>query len=156
MRRKDREITETERIRAIIDACKVCRVALQDAEGLYIVPMNFGYILEGGQLSLFFHSAMEGRKVRAFRAGCNVAFEMDCGHALIEGTLACEYGYMFQSVMGTGRIYEVCVPEEKRIALAALMRQQTQREFDFPDGATESVAVFRLDAAQITAKAKGF
>lgn len=43
MRRKDREITDIEEIRDIIEKCKVCRLAMQDEEGLYLVPLNFGY-----------------------------------------------------------------------------------------------------------------
>ena len=41
MRRKDREITDIEEIRDIIEKCKVCRLAMQDEEGLYLVPFKF-------------------------------------------------------------------------------------------------------------------
>ena len=43
MRRKDRHITQPDRIMSIIDGCSVCRIAMQDGEGLYIVPLSFGY-----------------------------------------------------------------------------------------------------------------
>ena len=59
MRRKDREITDIEEIRDIIEKCKVCRLAMQDEEGLYLVPLNFGYEFEEESLALYFHSAKE-------------------------------------------------------------------------------------------------
>ena len=52
MRRKDREITDIEEIRDIIEKCKVCRLAMQDEEGLYLVPLNFGYEFEEESLAL--------------------------------------------------------------------------------------------------------
>jgi len=53
LRRKDREVTEIKELIQIIDQCKVCRIAIQDSAGLYIVPMNFGYAYENNQLVLF-------------------------------------------------------------------------------------------------------
>lgn len=48
MIRKDREITDRGEQLAIMDACDVCRVALNGADGYsYIVPLNFGVEVEG-------------------------------------------------------------------------------------------------------------
>ncbi len=63
MRRKDREVVDQKEIMQIIDNCKVCRIAMHDKEGLYIVPLNFGYSYENSQLVLFFNRAKEGRKI---------------------------------------------------------------------------------------------
>jgi len=51
MRRKDREIAEKSELIKVINECKVCRIAMQDEAGPYIVPMNFGYTYENNQLS---------------------------------------------------------------------------------------------------------
>ena len=50
MRRKDREVTDIEKIKEILDACKVSRIGLMDQGKVYIVPMNHGYSLEDGRL----------------------------------------------------------------------------------------------------------
>ncbi len=48
MRRKDREITGRENIEPILQACKVCRVAMTGTDGWpYVIPMNFGYTWTG-------------------------------------------------------------------------------------------------------------
>lgn len=36
---------------------------------MFIVPVNYGYDLTEGQLTLYLHSAREGRKAAAFRPG---------------------------------------------------------------------------------------
>lgn len=43
MRRKDREITDFDEMIKIIEKCDTCRLALNDEEYPYIVPLNFGH-----------------------------------------------------------------------------------------------------------------
>lgn len=152
MRREDREVKEFDGILKIVEDCRVCRLALQDEEGLYIVPLNFGYEAGGGRLTLYFHSAAEGRKLRALAADPRAAFEMDCGHRLLEAERPCGYGYAFKSVVGCGRAFLVQDPAEKCRALTLLMRHQTGRDFCFSGAEAGTVAVIRLDVERLSAK----
>lgn len=154
MRRKDREVTDIRQQLEIIKSCKVCRLALQDAQGLYIVPMNFGYEYREGKLTLYFHGAREGRKVEALKEGAAVAFEMDCEGELLEGESPCAYGYAYKCLMGNGKAALVDDPEEKKKALSLLMLHQTGREFLFTNHQAKSVAVIRVEAEQMTAKCR--
>lgn len=154
MRRKDREVTDIHQQLDILGKCKVCRLAMQDAQGLYIVPMNFGYEYRDEKLTLYFHGAREGRKIRALEHGLIVAFEMDCEGELRKGETPCAYGYAYKSLMGTGRAVLVKETEEKKKALSLLMMHQTGRKFCFTDQQTESVAVIRVEADGMTAKCR--
>ena len=85
MRRADREVAEPQQIDAIIATCKIVSLAYTDAEGITIVPLNFGYVFdtESSHLTLYFHGSATGRKMDAVKAANNalpVAFEMatDC------------------------------------------------------------------------------
>ena len=80
MRRAEKEVKDLEQLEEILRDCNTVRIGTQDAEGMFIVPVNYGYDLTEGQLTLYLHSAREGRKAAAFRRGGAVAFEMDCGH----------------------------------------------------------------------------
>lgn len=62
MRRRDREVTDVNDIQSIIDKCDVVRIAINDDTYPYIIPVNFGYELNGDKLTLFFHSSTEGYK----------------------------------------------------------------------------------------------
>jgi nitroimidazol reductase NimA-like FMN-containing flavoprotein (pyridoxamine 5'-phosphate oxidase superfamily) len=59
MRRKDREVTDRSEILAIMKQCDVCRIAFACDEYPYIVPMNFGLTETDGEVTLYFHSALE-------------------------------------------------------------------------------------------------
>lgn len=152
MRRKDREVTEINELIQIIEKCKVCRIAMQDNDGLYIVPMNFGYTCESNQLVLFFHSAKEGRKINALKENSDVCFEMDCEHSLITADVACRYGYFFKSIVGNGNVVFIDDVEEKKIALSALMKHQTGQDFSFDDRMAGSVSVFKIIVNNYTGK----
>ena len=152
LRRKDREVTETNELIQIIDQCKVCRNSMQDNAGLYILPMNFGYTYENNQLVLFFHSAKEGRKIQALKENSVVCFEMDCEHRLITGDLACQYSYSFKSIIGNGKVVFIDEVEEKKTALSALMRHQTKKDFSFDDRMVDSVLVFKIIVHEFTGK----
>ena len=137
-------MTQIEEQLAILDKCKVCRVALQDKQGLYLVPLNFGYQYEDGHLILYFHSAKSGRKIDALQENSAVAFEMDCAHRLIEAENPCQYGYAFASIIGNGDALLVENREEKKKALSLLMKHQTGKDFTFDNQMADAVAVFGL------------
>ena len=105
MRLAKREIQEKKRLMDILDQAKVLRIGTVDQEGIYIVPVNFGYEWkEGEPLRFYIHSAKEGRKVQAFAASADVGFELDLEQGVIRGTYTCSYSYAYQSITGTGKI----------------------------------------------------
>jgi nitroimidazol reductase NimA-like FMN-containing flavoprotein (pyridoxamine 5'-phosphate oxidase superfamily) len=152
MRRKDREVTEVNELIQIIGQCKVCRIAMQDEAGLYIVPMNFGYTYENNQLVLFFHSAKEGRKINALKKNSNISFEMDCEHKLIPADLACNYGYSYKSIIGNGKADFIEDINKKKTALSALMKHQTGKDYSFEDSMMTGIAVFKIIVDSFTGK----
>lgn len=152
MRRKDREVTEINELIKIVDQCKVCRIAMQDKAGLYIVPMNFGYTYENNQLVLFFHSAKEGRKINALKENSDICFEMDCEGSLVTDDVVCKYGYLFKSIIGNGKAVFIDDVEEKKNALSVLMKHQTGQNFSFDDKMVSSVSVFKVIVHNYTGK----
>ena len=100
MRRKDRLVDDPGELRLILEECKVCRIATMDGEGLYIVPLNFGYEYEGNKLAVCVHSARDSHKVRAFKTNAAVTFEMDTGHELVKSNMACQTSYRYKSSIG--------------------------------------------------------
>ena len=83
MRRKDREVTDPQRIEEIISACHCCRLGFCDGGKPYIVPLNFGFFRrEDGGYTFYFHSAREGRKLDLIRQTGWAGFELDTGYQI--------------------------------------------------------------------------
>lgn len=154
MRRQDRAIQDPEELKAVLDRCKVCRVGMVEEGKPYIVPLNFGYTLEGEELTLWFHSARQGRKLDILRQNPQVCFEMDCGHALTgEGEEACVYSYAFSSIMGEGITELPEDPEQKLEGLRHLMEQVAGAgDYTFDPKVVQHTVVLRLRVQWYTGK----
>ena len=155
MRRKDRQITEIEAIRAILDKAKVLHLAMIDGDRPYVVPMNYGYALADGWLTLYLHGAKEGRKLDVLQQNDRVAFVLETDVSPVSGgDIPCKYGEAYASVMGEGRAVLLTDSAEKMAALSILMKTQTGSTFSFTPEMTDGVAVIRIDVDSFTAKAR--
>lgn len=154
MRRKDREVTSRADMEAILQQCRVARIAFQDEEAPYIVPLNFGYDWQEELPNLYFHCAVEGKKLELLKNCPKVGVELDCGHELVGKEKACSYGFLFQSIIGWGTAELAETVEEKQHGLERLMLQQTGKHFSITPEETKGVAVFRVRLCACSAKAR--
>lgn len=152
MRRKDRQVVDWNLMLDVVDSCDCCRLGLPDGDGAYIVPMCFGYAVENGVLSLFFHCAKEGRKLDLLRRNGKVSFEMDSGHAFLPGDGPCSCSFSFQSVMGTGHAFMIEDAAGKSAALEAIMSHYGKSGNSFLGAELDSVAVIRLNVDEWSCK----
>lgn len=152
MTRREREVTDINKILEILDKSKVVRIGLVDGDEAYVVPMNYGYTYENEKLTLYLHGARRGKKIDLMRANPKVFFEMDCDIVPFEGEVACKYGITYSSIMGKGKATILEDPEEKMQALTYLMKTQTGKDFEFNEKLVSVVAVIRIDVTEFTAK----
>ena len=151
MRRKDREITDFNEIINIIKKCDVCRIALNDKDFPYIVPLNFGLDIQGKEVYLYFHCAMEGKKLDLIANDNRVTFEMDCDHNFIlyEERMSCTMGY--ESVIGHG-VIETVPDENKYESLKILMRQYHAEDFKFNTDMMRVTTVLKMTVIDMVGK----
>ena len=153
MRRKDREITDVDEMINIMKKCDTCAIALNDVvTGFpYIVPLNFGMEVKDGQVFLYFHGAMKGKKLDLIQKDNRATFEMDCEHNFIlyEERMSCTMG--FASVIGHGTI-EIVPDEDKYEALKILMRQYHAEDFKFDTRMMSVTTVLKMTVTDMIGK----
>ena len=152
MTKRERQVTDPAQIRHILDTARVLHLGLAVDNEPYVVPLNYGYVMEGEKLVLYLHSAQRGKKLDMLRANPNVFFEMDCDRVPFESKLPCQYGMVYSSIMGRGVAHIVEDVEEKKCAMSILMKTQTGKDFTFVDRLVSMVAVVRVDVSEYTAK----
>ena len=152
MTKRERQVTDENQIRSILDTAKVLHLGLAVDDEPYVVPMNYGYTVEDGKLVLYLHSALRGKKLDMIRRNPKVFFEMDCDLDPFEGEKPCQYGLAYSSVMGRGTAVIVEDVEEKKKAMSVLMKTQTGKDFSFEDRLVSIVSVIRIDVLEYTAK----
>ena len=152
MTKRELQITDEGHIRHILDTAKVLHLGLAVDNEPYVVPLNYGYVMEEDKLVIYLHSAQRGKKLDMLRANPNVFFEMDCDRMPFESKLPCQYGMVYSSIMGRGVATIVEDVEEKKQAMTILMKTQTGKDFEFNDRLVSMVAVVRVDVSEYTAK----
>ena len=152
MTKRELQVTDLNEIKAILDTAKVLHLGMAVDNEPYVVPMNYGYVMEGEKLTLYLHSAVQGKKLDMMKANPRVFFELDCGRKPFEGEKPCQYGLAYSSLMGRGEATLVEDVEEKMAAMTALMKTQTGKDFTFNERLVSIVAVVRIDVTEYTAK----
>ena len=166
MRRKDREVLGDENIVRIIEQCTTCHIAMvddADAGMPYVIPLSFGYSLEGGVLELYFHCAHVGKKLDCIRKNSNVAFSMCVENRIeIHEDNYCKSGRFYASVVGQGKAEIVEDVAEKCRGLSLLMERQVAgvqqsaapHKFEFTPAQAAAVTVLKITSTNFTGKAK--
>lgn len=152
MTRRELEVTDMNEIIAILDKCKIVHLGLVDDGMPYIVPMNFGYTMEDGKLTLILHCGVKGYKLEVIAKNPVCCFEMECDVQPFEGDKPCKYGTAYASLMGRGMIEIVENVEEKINLMTTFMKSQTGKDFEFNEKLVSIVTMLKVNVNEYTAK----
>ena len=154
MTRREREITDMNDILFILDKCKFLHLGLVDGDEPYVVPLNYGYTMEDGKLTVYMHCATRGYKLDVIRQNPKAFFVMECDVAGFEGEKPCQYGTTYKCLMGRGTAETIEDPQEKMSALSIFMKTQTDLDFEFNEKLVSAVSIIKIEADEYTAKAR--
>jgi nitroimidazol reductase NimA-like FMN-containing flavoprotein (pyridoxamine 5'-phosphate oxidase superfamily) len=141
-------------IESIITRCKICFAAVVDENGMpYSVPMNFGYHND----VFYLHSAPEGRIIRALDKNRHICLAFNAGQELAfqHPKVACSYRMKAGSIVAEGKVTFLEDMNLKRDALDHIMKQYSDKHFEYNDPAIRNVKIWRIDVDKITCKEFG-
>jgi nitroimidazol reductase NimA-like FMN-containing flavoprotein (pyridoxamine 5'-phosphate oxidase superfamily) len=151
VRRSEKEIHEKSGIEAVIEKATVCRLGLSVDHQPYVVPLNFGY----EKNTLYFHGAVDGRKIDMIRKNPRICFEMDVNSEIVKESLPCFWGMRYESVIGFGKAEILADFDEKQRGLGIIMAHYAEEAFTFDPDFVHAVAVIRVDIESMTGKKSG-
>lgn len=153
MRRKDREVTDFNKIIEIIDECEIIRIGISDGDFPYIVPVNFAYTVEGTQICFYIHGAMAGKKYEMLMKKPYCSFEMDIPLQMDCIVEKKDVTMRYKSVMGKCKV-EFLEGEAKQSAIddVIMARHEETRNFDYNREAVKRTAVAKLTVIEKSAK----
>ena len=152
MRKKDKEITDIKEIERVIEKAICCRIGLVDNDEPYVVPVSFGY----ERNALYFHGALEGRKVELIKKNNQICFEIETDVEVVKSGKPCGWTTRYRSVIGVGRAYILESDEEKCHGLKVIMRQYAGGDFSFPKPKLDKTLVVKVDIRSMTGKQSGY
>lgn len=150
MRRKERQMPE-EFAWEVVDRCGYAFLAITAEDGgPYGVPVS---IARGGR-AIYFHSALEGRKVECLRRSPRVCLSCVGDTRVPPG----KFTTLFESAVIFGTAEEVTEADEKIHALQLICQRYTPDNMEaFPEAVARSLdrtGVWRISVEEITGKAK--
>ncbi|HDS16020.1 MAG TPA: pyridoxamine 5'-phosphate oxidase family protein [Proteobacteria bacterium] len=149
MRRKDRKITTVEAL-AILDQGEYGVLStVSSAQGPYGIPINYCLVNE----CLYFHCALEGKKIDHIRNDSRVSF---CVVGQTE-VLPDKFATRYESCIVQGLASEV-FGEEKQGALAGLIRKYSEDFIAegrrYIESSSDKTKVFRISMEDVSGKAR--
>jgi predicted GIY-YIG superfamily endonuclease/nitroimidazol reductase NimA-like FMN-containing flavoprotein (pyridoxamine 5'-phosphate oxidase superfamily) len=150
MRRKDRQMP-AEFAWEVVDKCEYAFLAMIAEDGVpYGLPVT---IVRTGE-TVYFHSAMEGRKIRSLRKSPRVCLTCVGDTEILQE----QYTTLYESAVAFGTAEEVTDAEEKKEALRRLCLRHTPDHMEgFADAIQRSLArtaVWKIRVEEISGKAK--
>ena len=153
MNRRDREITDVNEIKAILEKAKFLHLGLTDGDMPYVVPMNYGYVMDDTNLTLYMHSSRRGYKLDILEKNPNCCFELECDvEPFSGGDKPCQNGMIYSSIIGRGRAEIIEDEEERTKAMNFIMEAQVGQTYEFTEKMLSAVTMIRIDVTEYTAK----
>ncbi|HEX7482193.1 MAG TPA: pyridoxamine 5'-phosphate oxidase family protein, partial [Candidatus Bathyarchaeia archaeon] len=116
VRRKDREITQSDEMHQVLKATKYVTIALCMEGEPYLVALSHGY--DQTRNCLYFHCAPEGKKLIYAKANPKV-----WGQAVLDFGVTQECDYAYSSVHFSGKLSLITDLNEKKHAMEVLILQ---------------------------------
>jgi nitroimidazol reductase NimA-like FMN-containing flavoprotein (pyridoxamine 5'-phosphate oxidase superfamily) len=150
VRRKDKEITNTQLLNKILKTARFMTIALCKENQPYLVSLSYGY--DENHRCLYFHCAKEGKKLEYIKSNSLTWGQVILDHGYSQG----ECDHLYASVHFQGKISLISNLTEKRIAVECMIRQLDEKPQDLIsklkfDRLTNTV-VGRIDISHVTGK----
>lgn len=145
-----KDIVRKEEMLEVIKQCKYCHVGFVDGDMPYVLGFNFGYEDD----IIYLHCAKEGKKLDIIRKNNNVCVMFDTGHEFFHRHehVACSYRMRYKSVMATGKAYLVDDYDEKIKGLQVLMKQYSDRTFEYSKPSVDNVVIIKIEIEKMTGR----
>jgi hypothetical protein len=150
LRRKDKEVADERLMKKILKTTKYVTIALSMNNEPYLVSLSHGY--DEKKNCVYFHCAKEGKKLQYLSSNDTV-----WGQALLDyGYSEGECTYLYASVHFSGKVTMLENLEEKREALACMIRQIDKNPeiliTDLRPERLRNTVVGRIDVAYMSGK----
>ena len=149
LRRKDRAITKEEANNLLTRGEYGLLSTVSEHGEPYGIPLSY-YTIDN---SIYFHCAVEGKKLEHFKHNNSVSF---CVVGKTE-ILPDKFSTRYESVIVSGKVEEV-FDNEKQIALEGLLRKYSPRFLEegiaYVERTKDKTKIFRISISNLTGKAR--
>ena len=152
MKRTDHIITDLYEVIRVIDACKLCHVAMFDGERPRMFTMNFGFDLDRYSFSFFFLGVHDAEGLKIIEEDVPVVFELECNCQKIDSEDPAIDGYVYSNIRGNGFVEPIEDPEARLKAMDLIMQHQSGKHYTGGPEGIDGIPLYQLFVADLVAK----
>ncbi|MGI6014122.1 MAG: pyridoxamine 5'-phosphate oxidase family protein [Oscillospiraceae bacterium] len=152
MQRTNHIITDLYEVIDVIDACKLCHVAMFDGERPRMFTMNFGFDLDRYSFSFYFLGVHDAEGLKIIEENIPVVFELDGNYQSIDSGDPLIDGYVYSSIRGNGFIEPIEDPEVRLKAMDLITQHQSGKHYTGGAAGIEGIPIYQLFVADLVAK----
>ena len=141
MRRKDKELTEPQHIKKILESAEYVTIAMSMNEQPYLVSLSHGY--NEKRKCIYFHCSNHGKKIEYLKSNNKVWGQALLDYKFTESKGDCSHQYA--SVHFSGKVVFIENPEEKRLAINSMIRKLSSD----PEKIIDEISYKRLEKTTI-------
>jgi uncharacterized protein len=140
MRRKDREITDESDMINLLQSQLVGTLSLITTEGPYCVPVNYLYLDE----CIYFHCALEGRKIESIQYDNRVCFLVEQIGPLALWDKRCGITQIYKSVISFGTAEIITDFNIKKNILIKMTDKYISQEYNYSSMKDEYIHITNI------------
>jgi len=130
-------------------------MAMADESGNpYVFPLNFGF----RDNVIYMHGAHQGKKIDILKKNPRVCINFSTDKILRyqNEQVACSWTMRYRSVLCYGTVEFIEDPDEKRIALDAIMAQYSDWQFTYNPPSIREVNCWKVNVSKIEGRIYGY
>lgn len=148
MRRKDKEITDKDAMVNIISKAQVCYLGMSIDNLPYVLPINFGYY----ENTIYFHCALEGKKIEILQNNPNVCLVFNIDNKLINNVPQDDWSMYYKSVIAYGKLEFIKDITERQEAINIMFRHYGGINYTLPKTALDRTMFMKVSIEKMTGK----
>ena len=148
MRRKEKEITDKEKILDIISRAQVCYLGMSKDNMPYVIPINFGYYED----TIYFHCALEGEKIDVLQENPHVCMVFNVDNKLINNIVQDDWTMHFKSVIAYGKAKFIMDIAERQNAINIMFHHYGGKDYPLPEPVLAKTMFIKVKMEKMTGK----
>ena len=148
MRRKDREITDKNKMQKIISRAQVCYLGMSQDNMPYVIPINFGY----QENTIYFHCALKGEKIKILKGNPNVCMVFNRDNKLVNDIAQDDWTMYYKSVIAYGKAEFILDIAEKQNAINIMFHHYGGKDYPLSEPVLAKTMFIKVEIEKMTGK----
>lgn len=141
-------LSDRQKAELLLATADYCTLAAPDDNGIYLVPISFGY--NDGRI--YIHSGKHGHKLEVFQDGTSVSLSIQHAVEVVPASTPCKYTTHYMSLLGKGTITRLEDPEQVKAGLNIIVSHYGAQPMTYALADLDRIFVYQIKLESVSFK----